>query len=738
VQGRSRHLPLCGLVSLLAVLAAISAAPAFAKLPRTYQVTRIDSPEPQGTSANRVGDRFGDNIMNAGDDFDDDTKDDLLVGIDRRGLIKGKLLLLDGITGSLIYSVEAPSDDIPTDPTQDGLPGDDPAGFGAAIAIGDFGHCEGGSPGIDCGAPQGDQNVPDGHPDFVASAPGLDLETEGDDRGAVFVIDGPTGAILKRIRPPVFDSNGTGFGRSLLVPMGEPPCGGIGKAGIGKCDYSPGSPSVVSGDLDDAGKPDIVIGSPDYNETSASNDACSDGAGGGTCSRAGRVYVYYGEDLAVGAPSTFQSNPRVTLKNPYAQHDAPSLDPRYWAESMGASLAPVGDLGTCTESVLPAQFSGPAPFCSSAAKISSPDGQPEFMVSVPGEDAGAIPDAGLAFTVDGRTGRIIDTYADPEPQAGALFGFSNSNRPALGDAGGPDTLPDLYLPAIGQTVQQLGQGRGFVFSGRITVDASSHLFSVLDDPTPFKFGNFGTSSAGLGNVAGDSRKEILVGAYAPQGSNPGSESLINDVHIFSPLNDQVLQTVFDPDHQPGSGFGRGLAPLGDLNDDGLLDFALGAGGYDSSSPNAVDRGRVYLFMSDDSPLPTTPPPAKPPTTSGTGPTPTTTTQTLAGRALELEANKTRIFSGTRILLRGAVEAFTRKARCEQNQVVEIQRRRRGTIRYATVGRVRTDSVGNFALRLRPKTTYFYRARVAQTAFCIGAVSPREQVVVRKKGRSASR
>ena len=736
MQGRSCHLPLCGVVMLLAGLAAMPATPAFGKLPRTYQVTRVDSPEPQANG------RFGDNIINAGDDFDGDTKDDLLVGIDRRGLIKGKLFLLDGITGSLIYSVPAPSDDVDNDGTEQQSPSDDPAGFGAAIAIGDIGQCPGGSPGADCAAQQSQQDTPDLHPDFVVSAPGLDLATEGDDLGAVFVIDGRSGAILKRLKAP--DSNATGFGRSVLVPMGEPPCGGVGKGGVGaKCDYSPGgSPAVVSGDLDDRGKPDIVIGSPDYNETSASNPACSDGGGGGSCSRAGRAYIYFGEDLAGTGPSVFQSPTQSadvtgvqTLKNPYAQHDVSNSDSRYWAESMGASLAPVGDIGTCNESV------SYGASCAADARVNLPDGQPEFVVSVPGADIGAVLDAGRAFAVDGRTGRILDTYADPEPETGGLFGFSNSNRPALGDAGGADTLPDVYLPAIGHSFQELGQGRGFVFSGRTTVDPSSHLFSILDDPTPAKFGNFGTSSAGLGNVAGaeagldNARKEILIGSYAPQDSNPGSEKLINDVHIFSPLKDQVLQTIPDPDQQAGSGFGRGLAPLGDLNDDGMVDFAVGAGGYDSSSPTAIDRGRIYLFMSDDSRPPVAP---APPRTTPSGGGSTTTTQPLAGRAIELEANKTRIFAGRRILLRGAVEAFARKQRCEQNQLVEIQRRRRGKIRYATFGRVRTNRAGSFSLRIRPRITYFYRARVRQNAFCVGAVSPREKVVVRKKPRSARR
>ena len=85
-----------------------------------------------------------------------------------------------------------------------------------------------------------------------------------------------------------------------------------------------------------------------------------------------------------------------------------------------------------------------------------------------------------------------------------------------------------------------------------------------------------------------------------------------------------------------------------------------------------------------------------------------------------------------------IEAFTNQVRCERNQSVEIQRRRRGTILYRTLTRVKSNGGGTFSLKIKPQATYFYRARISQSTNCIGAVSPREQVTVRKKAKGARR
>jgi hypothetical protein len=148
-----------------------------------------------------------------------------------------------------------------------------------------------------------------------------------------------------------------------------------------------------------------------------------------------------------------------------------------------------------------------------------------------------------------------------------------------------------------------------------------------------------------------------------------------------------------------------------------------------------NRGRIYLFVSDDSPLPPAPPPAPPQQQQQRNTTPTS--PVLAGRTIELEASRSRITAGSRIKLKGAIEAFTNPVRCERNQVVAMQRRRRGSVLYRTFTEVKSNGGGTFSLKIKPQSTYFYRARLAQSTNCLGAVSAREKVTVRKK-RKASR
>ncbi|HEV3376184.1 MAG TPA: integrin alpha, partial [Thermoleophilaceae bacterium] len=295
------------------------------------------------------------------------------------------------------------------------------------------------------------------------------------------------------------------------------------------------------------------------------------------------------------------------------------------------------------------------------------------------------------------------------------------------------------------------QGRGWVLNGDFRFGGANHYeIAQLDDPTPSKIANFGTSSAGVGNVAGDSRKELAIGAYGPHAPQI-VEDVISDVHIFSPLTEEVLQTISDPDQQPGAGFGRALAPMGDLNNDGFLDFAVGSGGFDpgqvvtcspcTGGPNP-GQGRIYLLRSDNSPAP--PGPTAPSGAGGGGAA--STVPVLAGRSVSLAASKSRVRAGRRararrarrIRLSGVVEAFSNEAQCVPRQRVQLQRRRPGRARYRTFARRTTNRRGGFSARLRPRRTYVYRARVGQTASCHGAVSETERVTVTRKKRSSRR
>ena len=77
-------------------------------------------------------------------------------------------------------------------------------------------------------------------PDIVVGARGVDARGLKDS-GRVYVYDGATFALLKRIDQPAIDatelsvsrSGGSWFGRAILNPASRPPC--AGNAGIGDC-----------------------------------------------------------------------------------------------------------------------------------------------------------------------------------------------------------------------------------------------------------------------------------------------------------------------------------------------------------------------------------------------------------------------------------------------------------------------------------------------------------------------
>jgi hypothetical protein len=353
-------------------------------------------------------------------------------------------------------------------------------------------------------------------------------------------------------------------------------------------------------------------------------------------------------------------------------------------------------------------------------------------------------ETGVAFLYDGATGALLYIYNHPEPTPNALFAFTTGQTFALGDLG--DTpLPDVVLAGF-QDVQSKAQaGRAYVFSGNFT--ANFIVFGLMDDPTPSTFERFGNPTEGVGDLVPDTPgNEVLVGAFS-SAQTAGQADTLTDVHFFSPVNSQALQTISDPDAQKEDGFGSRVMPLGDLNEDGFLDFAASSPRWDASGAGGgagvLDRGRIYIFRSDKNavappkPGPAAGPPGTPGPAGGPGPGgaagsggSSTAAVALAGRTIDFDASSTKVKRGGSLQLRGVVEAFANRAACEATQSVVIQRRTKSSARFTTLRTVKTDRTGAFrSSGLKATSTQFYRARVAQTEACQGAQSPRTLVTV---------
>ena len=692
-------------VSIVAVVALVSASTSLAALPRTYQVQRVDSPNPT------VGGDFGIGFVNAGD-ANGDGKDDILVGTDEHGGGPGQVFVISGNDGTPIRTIGAP------DSGGTGTP----SSFGSYVGkIADIGSCPGGATRQTCALAT--IGAPDGRPDLLVTALGVDVPIPTTnltlvDAGRAYVIDGATGAVLKRIDMPVGD---------LLEQANAP--GGAKKPSFGRTILNPSSPygptaadlsgpttppaAVQIGDMNGGGKPDFVVSASDFFETGATANpasACALAGADAQCLQAGRSYVFYGESIVGTDPAVVEDTPDLTIKNLWAQADDPLTPVNSNRENLAYSIEPVGDLGTCT--VDP----GAGTPCVNSDSTGSADGKPDVVISSHRSDEFGMFDVGVAMLIDGASGSVLYTYHHPERQPASIFAFSNYNQPAPGDLG-QSSAPDVYQAAMRQNNPYTGGGKGYAMNGAFKQGGSpnSISFATFNDPTPEPSEDFGTSSAGIGNVAGDGRNEILIGDYGPH--NPGTNPTPhNDVFIFSALSEQPLQRFDDPDNQPGSGFGTAVAPMGDLNADGFLDFAIGAGLWDGSV--GADQGRIYIFRSDNSAAPPPPPPPPPP-------------PVLTGRTLELITSPASVHRGRLVTLRGQVDAFANGAACEANQAVQLQRHGAGTAAFKTFATVSTTGSGRFSRRVRLTATTFFRAVVQQTEVCLGAASPREKVTVRR-------
>jgi FG-GAP repeat len=710
MESRCRSLG-CAVIAGAAALGLLILAPsASAALPVAYDVQKVDSPNPT------VGGDFGIAMVNAGD-LNGDGKHDIVIGTDEHGGSTGTIFEISGADGSPIRTISAPDLDA-SNPPGNTLPS-----FGSYVgSLPDIGSCPGGASGVSCANPT--IGGPDAVPDVLVTALGLDVGGLVD-AGRAYIVDGLTGAILKRIDMPAAD----------LAQQAGPP-GGPKKPAFGRTILTPASPygsqgfdpsaATQIGDMNGGGQPDIIVSASDYFETGATANSASPCFASPTneCLQAGRSYVYYGEEIVGTDPSAIENTPNMTIKNPAAQPDDPTSPVNANRENLGYSIEPVGDLGQCSTA-------SPAPGipCPNADSIGVSggtglaDGRPDVAISSHRSDDFGMFDVGVVHLIDGDDGSVLYTYHHPEPQPASLFAFSNYNQPAPGNLGS-SIAPDVYQAAMRQNNPFTGGGKAYAMNGAFKQSGSPNAisFATLVDPTPHPSEDFGTSSAGIGNVFGNptTPNEMLVGAYGPH--NPGtSTTVVNDVHIFDVANETELQNIPAPDQQSGSGFGTSLAPLGDLNGDGFLDFAVGAGLFDlqttsgACSGGCADAGRVYIFRSNN---------------TATLATPGTVTA-QAGRSLDLDSSKSKVRKGKSFILSGTLRSPVNPGACQGGQTVTLERKKPGGSGFTPFASDTTDSSGGFRMKVKGKRTFLYMAHADPTTTCGGADSNTAKVKVRK-------
>ncbi|MBD3297089.1 MAG: hypothetical protein GF341_00385 [candidate division Zixibacteria bacterium] len=200
------------------------------------------------------------------------------------------------------------------------------------------------------------------------------------------------------------------------------------------------------------------------------------------------------------------------------------------------------------------------------------DGFDDLLIGAPGYDGNGVA-SGRAYVYSGRTRlRLLrfsgEAAADSFGTAVAGVGDINS-----------DGFDDVLIGAHGNDEAGQEAGKCYVFSGRTGELLRTHLGKHPYD-------HFGASVAGAGDTDGDGIADIIVGAW---GYDNGGD-FAGAAYVFSGDSDSLLHLVVG--EGPQDFFGAAVCGVGDVNNDGYSDFAVGALREDHSGSKP---GRVYVY-----------------------------------------------------------------------------------------------------------------------------------------------
>jgi len=180
---------------------------------------------------------------------------------------------------------------------------------------------------------------------------------------------------------------------------------------------------------------------------------------------------------------------------------------------------------------------------------------------------GSVPETapGYVTLFSGATGAVLRVHVST--QIDDFFGFSVAG---VGDVDG-DGVPDYAAGAPHWFVSSGFDGSTVVYSGK----SGALLWSVLGGPDE----QLGFSIAGVGDVDGNGRPEVLIGRMGVDG--------------FS-LFDGGGAPLLAVEERDGNALGWSVAGAGDLDGDGVADFLVGEPWHDVHSAAAY-RGRVRIY-----------------------------------------------------------------------------------------------------------------------------------------------
>lgn len=193
------------------------------------------------------------------------------------------------------------------------------------------------------------------------------------------------------------------------------------------------------------------------------------------------------------------------------------------------------------------------------------DGAPDLLIGARDEDTSA-PQAGAAYLYSGADGSLLFRHlgeATGDAFSVAVVGLGLVNG---------DSIPDYAVGARSHDSGGIDAGRVYIYSG-----ATHTLLSIRDGEATLD--RFGWTLAAAGDVDGDGRGDLLVGA--PRHAGRGRVYLYSGATLA--LLDQYDGEVAN------NHFGIAMAGAGDVDGDGIPDVMMGAPFHASNS------GRAYVY-----------------------------------------------------------------------------------------------------------------------------------------------
>ena len=209
-----------------------------------------------------------------------------------------------------------------------------------------------------------------------------------------------------------------------------------------------------------------------------------------------------------------------------------------------------------------------------------------LIVSAPGYDTDLGYDySGMIYIFDGLNSYPADSILSPNSELGGRFGWSVAGIGDVDNDGESEFVVSTPWEDPGESPDRAGMA--YVYSGD-----SGELIHELHSQNEEAYGYFGYDIIGLDDVDGDGSGDMAIGAYGEDG--PGGLFDAGRVYIVNGGTGGTIRILYSPNAEYSGYFGKAIAQIEDLDQDGIRDVLVGAPWEDSGDSPGM-AGSAYVF-----------------------------------------------------------------------------------------------------------------------------------------------